>query len=145
MKICLNTYALYNDGFVNVQWFNLEDYEKAIEHIKEVQDQQLSYPQNDYEIYVGDVEDDDLDLIEQYGIDFFKIREIQNQYDNLSESEQLSVQWLIERNGLSIEEALEKYENVTCYENMTMKDVAWEATSQQGILNFHLTENVVWL
>jgi hypothetical protein len=126
MKICLNTYALNNNGLTNVQWFDIEEYDdfvNALDHIKAFQDQHLPAFKGEYEIYYADVEDDDLDLTVHYGLDYEKIVDLMQCYDDLDKINKIIVRWLYNEHSYSPERSLDEYENVTCYSYMTMKDV----------------------
>lgn len=119
MKIYLTNLAKYNEGTLVGKWIDLPC-DNLAEQVKEVLG-------NDEEYFITDYESD------------FKISEHDSPYrlnDFCEELEKLDNQdikkviYLIENIGLSKEEALENYENVTLYENMTLKDVAYEQVDE---------------
>ena len=120
-KVFVTTYALYNEGlqFKNDKtgfWIDTANVciDSLIENFKQQGD-------HDPELMYTDFEGFPESLYSECGIDF----DIVNQYDILGDEEKMIVEYLVDHIGYSIEQALEKHEDVNVYEG-SMVDYAYD-------------------
>ena len=123
-KVFVTTYALYNEGlqFKNDKtgfWIDTANVciDSLIENFKQQGD-------HDPELMYTDFEGFPESLYSECGIDF----DIVNQYDILGDEEKMIVEYLVDHIGYSIEQALEKHEDVHVYEG-SMVDYAYDYIS----------------
>ena len=113
-KIYLSNLAKYNEGKLIGKWIelpctNLDAELKAI----------LG---DDEEYFITDWETDFLEIGEYS--DIFLLNEQAEQADNFDETDIKKIKYLIEYNGCSFDEAIENYEDVELFEDMTMVELA---------------------
>ena len=120
-KVFVTTYALYNQGlqFKNDKtgfWIDTANVciDSLIENFKQQGDHDPELMYTDYEGFPES-------LYSECGIDF----DIVNQYDMLGDEEKMIVEYLVDHIGYSIEQALEKHEDVNVYEG-SMVDYAYD-------------------
>jgi len=114
IKIYLTNLAKYNAGRLVGKWVELpaDDLEN---HLKEILGNDEEYFITDYE---APFEIDEYENI-------IKLNEFVEEFENLEDHEKKIVCYLIDI-GYKREEALESHEDVIFYENMTMKDLAYD-------------------
>lgn len=123
MQICINTWALYNEGLHLGSWCSLEDYEDTLEELKELQ---LSYGlDDDIEPYLADWEDDELGVCSE-GISLDTLKAIYEQYEGLEEWERDAVRYLVDVHSMDIDEAIVKASDVVVYDIDNFTDLAYE-------------------
>ena len=141
MKVYATCLASYQKGFLIGEWIELGIDEDELNHtIKRI-------------LKLGEETCNDGDIHEEYfltdweGEEFFQVEEYTNVYElnkevahfnelNLDDSSKKCVSFLMEQNIVSnLDEALEKYEDVLIYENMSFLDLAYEIVYEQGMLD----------
>jgi hypothetical protein len=124
MKVYVSTYSNYNSGNFEGEWVYLEDFNSQEEFLnycislfEDEEDIELMFPDKD-----SDVPD--------WAYSKYEIDENLWKYLSLSDEDKLKVNFLYEYLNYDIEEALRFYDNVTFYENMTLKEVAEELVDE---------------
>lgn len=121
MRVCINTWALYNKGVHLGTWCEIEDYEDTLEELKEIQ---LEYDLgSDLEPFLADWEDDDLFICEE-GSNLERLKEIYERVSELSDSERECLVFLTDYQGYKFEDAMDRLEDVQCYEADSWTDLA---------------------
>lgn len=121
MRVCINTWALYNEGLHLGNWCDIEDYEDTLEELKEIQEEyDLG---DDLEPFLADWEDDDLNVASE-SADLEKLKQIYEAYDNLNDYERGCLAFLMDYQGYHFEDAMDKLEDVQCYEAKSWEDLA---------------------
>lgn len=123
MKICLNTWALYNNGIINCEWFDIEDYQDAIDQITELQEE--NGLGDDCEIFVADTDDDVLNIGTE-SCNLEEVASIYERYESLYDSEADALKYLIDVQSYNIEEALDAIDDVQVYDYDNFEDLAYE-------------------
>ena len=123
VSVYLTNLAQYNNGCLIGKWLNLPLSEDELhEEIKAVLGTDEEYFITDYEAPFQIEEYDNLSELNRFT----------DQFAELCEYDQQRVVYLIEAMNLSKEDALEHYEDVTYYQNMTLEEVADELV-EEGI------------
>lgn len=121
MRVCINTWTLYNEGLHRGTWCEIEDYEDTLEELKEIQEE--NDLGSDIEPFLADWADDDLGLCKEHS-DLEKLREMYEAYDNLSDYEKDCLAFLMYYQGHDFSEAMNRLEDVQCYEANSWEDLA---------------------
>jgi len=129
LKIYLTDLSAYNQGFLIGEWVSLpmdgdELKEKVSEILKKGSDE-CGFNEEHEEFFITDYEFE--------GTQLFKVGEYENldelnekceQLVDLSEDDQKKFSYLIDYVGFSFDDALERYEDVSIYENTTLEQIA---------------------
>lgn len=115
IRIFLQDLAEYNNGNLKGEWFDLpNDTEEMLESVLVGDNEE--YFITDYEAPFKIDEHDDLE----------ELNEQAEQLDSIDEVEQERVFFLMDNEGLDLEDALDKWEDVMFYDNMTLEDLAYQ-------------------
>lgn len=129
MRVCINTWALYNEGLHLGTWCNIEDYEDTLEELKEIQ---LEYDLgDDLEPFLADWEDDELGICSE-SCDLEKLKDTYESYDNLDDNERECLAYMTGYLGMKFEEAIDRVEDVIVYDIDNYEDLAYEFV-QEGL------------
>ena len=129
LKVYITDLAAYNQGFLIGEWVELPMYQedleaKVLEILKKGSDA-CGFNEEHEEFFITDYEFE--------GTQLFKVEEYSNleeinykceQLEDLSEHDQKRVAYLMDYVGFNFEDALERYEDVTIYENTTLEQIA---------------------
>ena len=133
MKIAVEEWELYNNGYLLIKWFDteidtIEDIEAYISKIK------ASYRLNsdDMELFIADYEAE-YPFNSECVLEAYRISEIM---DSLSEDEQTAVKIMLDNYIVnSIDEALEHIEDLICTNETSMDDIAYNYVNNCGLLD----------
>ena len=122
IRVAIEDWGLYNAGILACKWW---DADNTIEEIQKFySDLRLKhgiFPHDDLELFNADWEGSNM-INENTG--FLRVKEISETLDELEEIDKKKIDYLMDYNGCSYDEALEKYEDVELYEDMTMIELA---------------------
>ena len=128
LKVYITDLSAYNQGFLEGKWVDLSISEEELSNeIKEVLENgaKVCKETNHEEYFITDYEFETeykLFKVEEYS-NVYELRNRVEELEMLSDEDLKRVSYLIDHLSYKFEEALEKYEDVTIYENMTLKDV----------------------
>lgn len=129
MKVAVEEWELYNNGFLLCKWYDLEDYT-----IKEIEDEIREIKKgydlgDDLELFVADVEDDPTDTIkgDENLIEAYKIQEL---IQDLEDYDLKKVDYMVNQCGYDLKDAIDRIEDCDIYEDITLKDLAYEFIEQ---------------
>jgi len=132
MRVAVEEWELYNNGILLCKWFDLENVaiEEIEEYIKEVK-KQHDLNHEDIEAFIADVEDDDFNIISgDESLEYaYEVQELRN---TIEDNDLPKIAFLTSIQGYEIEDAINKVDDCTFYENMTFNDLA-EEFIQDGI------------
>jgi uncharacterized FlaG/YvyC family protein len=128
LKVYITDLAAYNQGFLIGEWVELpmamEDLENKVLEILKKGSIECGFNEEHEEIFITD--------FEWEGTQLFKVEEYSNleeinykceQLEDLSEDDQKRMGYLMDYVGFNFEDALERYEEVSIYENTTLEQV----------------------
>lgn len=122
IRVAIEDWGLYNQGILACKWWNAdEDLQEIIDYFTELRRKHGVFPHDDLELFNADWEGTSL-INENTG--FLRIKEIQETLEDLEAADQKKIDYLMDWNGCTFQEALEQYEDVELYEDMTMQDLA---------------------
>lgn len=124
MRVFVSTYGIYNSGRLSGEWVDLEDFDSYNEFIDYCIE--LFDGESEVELMFQDRDSD----VPDWAYSKYEINENLWEYLSLSDEDKLKVNFLYEYLNYDIEEALRFYDNVTFYENMTLKEVAEELVDE---------------
>ena len=142
MRVYVADLSAYNNGILSGSWIDLPSADITAE-VQEVLNQGTNdrraegvydgydseeWAIHDYELPFNIGEYEDLD----------KLNDIATRFDSLDGSDIKKVSYLIDYQGASIDEALEQYENVDIYENMSYLELACEFIDETWNVPEHL-------
>ena len=123
MRVCINTWGLYNEGLHLGTWCDIENYEDVIEELKEIhEDNDLG---DDLEVYCADWEDDDLEICREHS-DLEELRETYEKYAELDDWERDIISYLTSVHSCDFNEAYEKKDDVIYYDYASFSDLAYD-------------------
>lgn len=118
LKIWLGDLGAYNAGELKGEWLEFPmDPEELSEKIK----QYSRNGEGDY--FIADSEEPIKGLVKEFS-DPLELNEVADKLSDMRDDELARVGYLVEDQGYSIGDALDKYEDVTFYEGMSLKQVA---------------------
>lgn len=121
MRVCINTWALYNEGVHLGTWCDVEDYEDTLEELKEIQ---LEYDLgDDLEPFLADWEDDDLGICDE-GTNLEWLKDTYERVSELSEYDKECLAFLMDYQGYKFEDAMDRIDDVCVYEADSWEDLA---------------------
>lgn len=123
MQICINTWALYNEGLHLGTWCDLEDYEDTLDELRELQE--IHDLGDDIEPFLADWEDDDLGICDE-GVNLEYLLEAYTKYNDLEDYEKEAMEYLMKYKGYDLEDALSNARDVICYGYDNFEDLAEE-------------------
>jgi hypothetical protein len=124
MRVFVSTYGIYNSGRLSGEWVDLEDFDSYNEFIDYCIE--LFDGESEVELMFQDRDSD----VPDWAYSKYEINENLWEYLSLSDEDKLKVNFLYEYLNYDIKEALRFYDNVTFYENMTLKEVAEELVDE---------------
>lgn len=133
MKVYISDLASYNNGNLVGEWVSLplaeNDLQSKINSILELGSEVDGYAEAHEEYFITDFECDYYDVDEYENIS--KLNEIAESMEGLNDYERKAVKFLLDNYLVnSFEEALEKYDDVIIYEDMTMEDIAYDFVNE---------------
>lgn len=137
LKLAITNLASYANGVLYFEWIELnentenKDIQTCIDGVLKKGDE-LSGLSNSEEIFISDYEwdGDEIFSIQEYS-NIFSLNEKILLLAELEEYQLKSVKFLLDYSIVNdLNEAIEKIDDVVCYENSTMKDVAEEWVEQ---------------
>lgn len=132
MKVYITCLNSYNNGFLIGKWHDLDCTEEELtEAINEVlKEGQEATKELCEEYFITDYEQEhNLFEISEYS-NVYELREKYELISDLSEDDLKRISYLTDHVNYSFEEALERYEDVIIYEDMTLEDVVEEYIEQ---------------
>ena len=115
IKIYVADLAKYNEGTLHGKWITLPN-EHLWNEVQEMLGSNEEWAIHDYEAPFNISEYEDLD----------KLNTIAEKYQELDDQDIKKINYLIDNNGSTFDEAIEKYEDVDLYEDMSLEDMAYE-------------------
>ncbi len=129
LSIAVEEWELYNNGGILLcKWFDQEtDIEEIYEYVKEAK-RLNGLNSDDLELFMADWENDFLGIITENS----NIEEVFNTYNNLDlDDDQIeSLSYLTDSLNYSVEEAINKVDDLEVYDYDNFKDLAWEFIDQ---------------
>ena len=129
LKVYITDLSAYNQGMLIGEWVELpmyqEDLEAKVLEILKKGSIECGFNEEHEEFFITD--------FEWEGTQLFKVEEYSNleeinykceQLEDLSEDDQKRMGYLMDYVGFNFEDALERYEDVTIYENTTLEQIA---------------------
>jgi len=141
IRVYITDLSAYNQGFLIGEWIELgideDELSQSIKRILKMGEEACKDGSIHEEYFLTDVDGEEPFRAEE----FTNVNELNkevarfNELD-LDDSQKKCVSFLMEQNIVSnLDEALEKYEDVLIYENMSFLDLAYEIVDEQGILD----------
>jgi antirestriction protein len=124
MRICITNLAAYNNGELIYRWVDLPDEEAISSAIEDIQ----QTPDDEY--FLSDWELGQWDSICHEYANPYEINSMIEKLEKLHEHDMQRVWYLMDHEGMGMEEALEEYEDVIFYEGRTLIDVAQELVEE---------------
>ncbi len=112
-RIYVADLAEYNNGNLKGVWIDLPN-DNLWNEVNKMLGSNEEWAIHDYELPFSISEYEDLD----------KLNDLATQYEQLEDQDIKKINYLINYNGASFEEAIENYEDVELYEDMTMLQLA---------------------
>lgn len=132
LKVYITDLAAYNQGFLIGKWVSLpmamEDLENELLAVLKEGSDACGFNEEHEEYFITDWEFED-------GINLFEVGEYSNleeinfkceQLEDFTEDDLKKIAYLIDNVGFKFDDALEKYDEVIIYENMTLEEVVEE-------------------
>jgi len=124
IQVAIEEWGLYNSGVLACKWWNMD---ATIEEIKayytNLRKKHNIYPCDDLELFNADYEG--TTLINEC-TPFEEVQELNEKLEALDDQDQKKINYLMDYSGATFEEALESYNLVDLYEDMTLEDLAYE-------------------
>jgi len=127
MKVCINTWALYNEALHLGTWCDLEDYEDAIKELEELQ--KNNGLGDDLEVFLADWDDDELDICNE-GANLKYLKKVYEEYEGLDARDKKKMEYLVSMRGYKPSEVIDELDNCDIYENTTMEELAKEFVNE---------------
>lgn len=128
LKIYLSDLAAYNNGVLHGNWVTLpmdsDELNDKLQEILEEGSKLSGFNEVHEEYFITDYEFDGPKLFDVG--EYSSLSELNEKCElcaDLDEDEQKKVEYLIDYVGFELEDALNKYDEVTIYENMTLEEV----------------------
>ena len=122
IQVAIEEWGLYNAGILACKWWNTNNtVEEVKEYFIKLRKKHGVYPIDDLELFNADYEGSS--LIDE-DTSFEKVLEISDTLEALDETDQKKINYLMDYNSSTLEEALENYEDVEIYEDMNMLELA---------------------
>jgi uncharacterized FlaG/YvyC family protein len=129
LKVYITDLAAYNQGFLVGEWVSLpldkEELDAKVSEILKKGSLECGFNEEHEEFFITDFEFEEtklFDVGEYENLD--ELNEKCEQLADLSEEDQKKFSYLIDYVGFSFEDALERYEDVSIYENSTLEQIA---------------------
>lgn len=126
LSLAVEDWGLYNNGIVVCKWWNsndtledIEEYYKLLRVINDVEDFE------EVELFAADIENDTLNIYDD-SKSISSYFEIYEEIEMLDDVEKNKINVLMEYFGQSLEDAQYNMDEIICYENMDMEDIAEE-------------------
>jgi len=119
MRIYIADLAEYNAGNLKGIWIDLPN-ANLWNEVQEMLGTNEEWSIHDYDLPFSISEYEDLD----------ELNTLAEKYEDLDETDIKKINFLIENNGATFDQAIESYEDTEIYEDMTMKDLAYELVDQ---------------
>ncbi len=137
LKLAITNLSSYTNGVLYFEWLDLDEnienetIQACIERVLTMGDE-LSGLSNSEEIFISDYEWDEEEIFSvQEHSDIYTLRDKILLLSELELYQQKSVKFLLDYGIVNdLSEAIEKADDVVCYENSTMKDVAEDFLEQ---------------
>jgi len=131
LRLAITSLSAYTNGFLYFEWLDLDEntenetIQKCIDRVLKRGDE-LSGLSNSEEVFISDAEWDEEEIFPvQEHSDIYNLRDKILLLAELEPYQQKSVKFLLDYGIVNdLSEAIEKADEVVCYENSTMKDVA---------------------
>ena len=122
IQVAIEEYGLYNNGILACKWWNADNtIEEIQKYYSDLRKKHGIFPIDDLELFNADWEGSNM-INENTG--FLRVQEISETLEALEDQDQKKIDYLMDYNGASFEEAMENYEDVELYEDMNMNDLA---------------------
>jgi len=137
LKLAITSLSAYTNGVLHFEWLNLDEntenetIQECIDRVLKRGDE-LSGLSDSEEVFISDYEWDEEEIfpVHEYS-DIYALRDKVLLLAELEPYQVKSVKFLLDFGIVNdIEEAIEKADDVVCYENSTMKDVAEDFLDQ---------------
>ena len=136
IKVAIEEWGLYNNGILACKWWNADDtLEEIQKYYTNLRKKHGIFPHDDLELFNADWEGSNM-INENTG--FLRVQEINETLEQLDDQDQKKINYLMDYNGASSEEAIENYEDVELYEDMTIQDLAWQFIEETWEVPDHL-------
>jgi len=137
MRAYITDLAAYNQGFLIGEWIELgideDELNQTIRKILKLGEKVCKDGSIHEEYFLTDWEDEEFFQVSEY-TNVYELNKKMARFDelNLDDSEKKCVSFLVENNIVSnFDEALEKYEDVLIYEDMSFLDLAYQIVKEQ--------------
>ncbi len=136
IQVAIEEYGLYNNGILACKWWTAEDtIEDITAYYQALRKEHGIFPHDDLELFNADWEGSSL-ITECTS--FKDIQSLNDILEALSDTDKKKIDYLMDWNGCSFDEALEQYESIELYEDMTMQDLAWQFIEETWEVPEHL-------
>jgi hypothetical protein len=136
LNVYITDLSAYNNGHLIGEWISLpmdeDELSNKIKEILETGSKACGYGEIHEEYFISDYEfETDFNLLEvsEYSNPYKLNSELEN-FEDKNENELKQISFMVEYLNYDLEYALDNYEDVIVYENMTLKDVVEEYLDQ---------------
>lgn len=130
LQVAIEEWGLYNNGILVCKWWDSEtDYEDIVKYYQELKRKYNLECPEDVELFMADWENDELAICSEHS----NIQEIFNTYDDLSSYEDYeikAIKFLVDYQNYSVDEAINKKDDVIVYESNSYTQLAQELASE---------------
>ncbi len=142
MRVYVADLAAYNNGILSGSWIDLpcDDIWMEVQNILDEGTiaRQIENVYDGYRSEEWAIHDYELPFnVGEYG-NLDEINELAKKFDVTDESDKKKISYLIDYQGCTINKALEQYENVNIYENMSYLELAYELIDESWDVPEHL-------
>ena len=122
IEVAIEEWGLYNAGILACKWWNTNNtVEEVKEYFIQLRKKHGIFPVDDLELFNADYQGSS--LIDE-DTSFKRVLEISETLEALSETDKKKIDYLMDYNSATLEEAIENYEDVEIYEDMNMNELA---------------------
>lgn len=140
IKVAIEEWGLYNNGILACKWWTADNTIEEIQKFySDLRKEHGIFPHDDLELFNADWEGSNM-INENTG--FLRVQEISETLEQLTIEDQKKINYLIEYNGCSFDEALEQYEDVELYEDTTMLQLAEQLINETWEVPEHLVNYI---
>ncbi len=128
IQVAIEDWGLYNNGILACKWWNADNnLEEIQEYYTDLRKKHNVTPHDDLELFNADWEGSSM-INENTG--FLRVQEISETMEALEDQDRKKIDYLMDWNGCSYDEALEQYEDVELYEDTSLEDLAYDLVQE---------------
>lgn len=124
LQVAIEEWGLYNNDILVCKWWDSDaDYEKIVKYYQELRRKHNIECFDDVELFMADWENDSLGICSECA-NIAETFEKYNELENLKDYEIEAIKFLVDYQGYSLEDALNKKDDVIVYEADNYTDLA---------------------